>query len=176
MKKRILSLAAAACLILSLAACGGGGGTAEESPSGAPASESPVQASTPAQAETTPAQEDSGSGLASLEDYFNSDDMQSVIASTVEQYEAQGMGVKMYAQGDELRYEFTINDLETTEDDRAVYAETLQAGLEATADTFRSMAAQMKDAVSNNEVIVVVTYLDGAGNELFSQSYSSNDA
>ena len=176
MKKRILSLAAAACLILSLAACGGGGAPAEETPSSAPASESPVQESTPAPAETTPAQDDSGTGLSSLEDYMNSEIMQSTLASTVEQYEAQGMGVNIYAEGDELRYEFTISDLETTEDDRAIYTESLQAGMEATADTFRSMAAQIKAAVTNDEVIVVVTYLDGAGNELLSQSFSSNDA
>ena len=42
MKKRILSLAAASCLLLTLAACGGGDAP-QESPSGAPASEAPVQ-------------------------------------------------------------------------------------------------------------------------------------
>ena len=60
MKKRILSLAAASCLLLILAACGGGDAP-QESPSGAPASEAPVQESAPAQ---------DSSGLPTLEDYF----------------------------------------------------------------------------------------------------------
>ena len=30
--------------------------------------------------------------------------------------------------------------------------------------------------VSNEEVVVVVTFMDGAGNVLYSQSFSSNDA
>ena len=72
MKKRILSLAAASCLLLILAACGGGDAP-QESPSGAPASEAPVQESAPAQ---------DSSGLPTLEDYFNSDAMQELVDAT----------------------------------------------------------------------------------------------
>ena len=82
----------------------------------------------------------------------------------------------MYAEGDELRYVFTMTDVETTEDERAVLAEALKASTEASADSFIDTAKQAKEVVTNDEVIVVVTYMDGAGNELYSQSFSSADA
>lgn len=115
-------------------------------------------------------------GKQSLEDYFNSDAMQKLVSATAEQYEAQGIGVEVYASGDELHYDFTVNGLETTEEDRATYAETLQPVLDESASSFVDTASQIKNAVTNDEVVVVVTYLDGSGNELISQSYSSNDA
>ena len=128
MKKRILSLAAASCLLLILAACGGGDAPQEESPSGAPASEAPVQESAPAQ---------DSSGLPTLEDYFNSDAMQELVDATAAQYGEEGTSAAMYAE---------------------------------------STAAELKSMVSNEEVVVVVTFMDGAGNVLYSQSFSSNDA
>ena len=167
MKKRILSLAAASCLLLILAACGGGDAPQEESPSGAPASEAPVQESAPAQ---------DSSGLPTLEDYFNSDAMQELVDATAAQYGEEGTSAAMYAEGNELRYDFTIDSLETSEEERAVYAEALQSSTEAGADAYRSTAAELKSMVSNEEVVVVVTFLDGAGNVLYSQSFSSNDA
>lgn len=113
----------------------------------------------------------------SLESYLNSDEMQSTLSSTVEQFEAQGMGVEVYAEGDELRYEFTISSLTgLSDDDRALYAETLQAAMDAVSTTFEDIAAQVSDAVSNDSVTVVVTYLDGDGGELFSQSFSPAEA
>lgn len=165
MKKRILSLAAASCLLLTLAACGGD--APQESPSGAPASEAPVQESAPAQ---------DSSGLPTLEDYFNSDAMQELVDATAAQYGEEGTSAAMYAEGNELRYDFTIDSLETSEEERAVYAEALQSSTEAGADAYRSTAAELKSMVSNEEVVVVVTFMDGAGNVLYSQSFSSNDA
>ena len=55
--------------------------------------------------------------------------MQKLVTSSVEQYESQGMELKMYAEGDELHYDLTLTTIETTDDDRSVYAEALEAGL-----------------------------------------------
>lgn len=92
------------------------------------------------------------------------------------QYGEEGTFAAMYAEGNELRYDFTIDSLETSEEERAVYAEALQSSTEAGADAYRSTAAELKSMVSNEEVVVVVTFMDGAGNVLYSQSFSSNDA
>ena len=90
---------------------------------------------------------------------------------------SSGAEQTMYAEGNELRYEFTMTSIgETTEEERAVYAEALKAGMETNADAFQSTADQVKSVVSNDEVVVVVTYLDGAGNVLYTQSFSSSDA
>ena len=112
----------------------------------------------------------SACGKKNLEEYFNTDTMQKLVTSSVEQYESQGMELKMYAEGDELHY-----DLETTDDDRSVYAEALEAGLAETAQTFVDAAKDVQKSVSNETVLVVVTYFDAAGVELASQSFSSAD-
>ena len=75
----------------------------------------------------------SACGKKNLEEYFNTDTMQKLVTSSIEQYESQGMELKMYAEGDELHYDLTLTTIETTDDDRSVYAEALEAGLAETA-------------------------------------------
>ena len=191
MKKsnRVLSLLVVACMVLSLAACGGddaaqGSSSAASVSSGAEqtssASEEEESSEEPAESEESAEAEEPAEpadGSVTLEDFFNSDTMQAVVEATAEQYEAQGISSTMYAEGNELRYEFTMTSIgETTEEERAVYAEALKAGMETNADAFQSTADQVKSVVSNDEVVVVVTYLDGAGNVLYTQSFSSSDA
>lgn len=166
MKKRIVSMAAVVCLALSLSACGGGGDTADNT-----AQETTGQTETSDTADTA----DTAEGM-TLEDYFNSDVMQAMVNAAKEQYSEEGIEAEMYAEGDELRYVFTMTDVETTEDERAVLAEALKASTESSAESFIDTAVQAKEVVTNDEVIVVVTYMDGAGNELYSQSFSSADA
>ena len=117
----------------------------------------------------------SACGKKNLEEYFNTDTMQKLVTSSVEQYESQGMELKMYAEGDELHYDLTLTTIETTDDDRSVYAEALEAGLAETAQTFVDAAKDVQKSVSNETVLVVVTYFDAAGVELASQSFSSAD-
>lgn len=112
-------------------------------------------------------------GKPTLEEYFNSDAMQTLISAAVEQYETQGIGCSVTASGDELRYDFSI-DLETTEEERALYAETLEAQMPADYQEFIDEAKEIKDAVSNETVTVVVTYYDANDNVLYTQSYSSD--
>ena len=114
----------------------------------------------------------SACGKKNLEEYFNTDTMQKLV---VEQYESQGMELKMYAEGDELHYDLTLTTIETTDDDRSMYAEALEAGLAETAQTFVDAAKDVQKSVSNETVLVVVTYFDAAGVELASQSFFSAD-
>lgn len=101
----------------------------------------------------------SACGKKNLEEYFNTDTMQKLVTSSIEQYESQGMELKMYAEGDELHYDLTLTTIETTDDDRSVYAEALEAGLAETAQTFVDAAKDVQKSVSNETVLVVVTYL-----------------
>ena len=86
----------------------------------------------------------SACGKKNLEEYFNTDTMQKLVTSSVEQYESQGMELKMYAEGDELHYDLTLTTIETTDDDRSVYAEALEAGLAETAQTFVDAAKDVQ--------------------------------
>lgn len=91
------------------------------------------------------------------------------------QYEDQGISVKLYAEGDEMHYDFTIDSVVTTEETRPELTEALKAGTEASATSYYelALAKTVKESVSNDVVIVVLTFFDGEGNELYTQSFSS---
>ena len=169
MKKKLISMMAMACLVLSLTACGGNGETAQK-----------TEPETTEQAEGEESTEsaetaDTSDGM-TLEDYFNSAAMQAFIETAKAQYLEEGIESEMYAEGNELRYDFTMSDIETTDEDRSLMSDVLASMTEASADSFIDTAKQAKEVVTNDEVIVVITYYDGAGNELYSQSFSSADA
>lgn len=155
MKKRILSLAVMLCLVFSLAACGGDSGK-----------ESTTQEST----EDTSGSEEG----VTLEDYFNSDAMQALVESTKEQYEEQGITAAMYAEGDELKYDFTVTTMTgLSEEELTAFSDALAASMESAASTFQDTADQAKEVVTNDTVTVVVTYFDGDGNVLYTQSFTA---
>lgn len=162
MKKRLIALLTMMCVAVSLAACGGGA-TQEET-------------SADTTAETTTSEETaSDSDLPSLEESFAADgeEVQTMLDAMQAQYEDQGISVELYAEGDEMHYDFTIDNVVTTEDTRAELTEALKTGTEASAASYYDLAKTVKESVSNDVVIVVLTFLDGEGNELYTQSFSS---
>ena len=157
MKKRLIALLTMMCVAVSLAACGGSA-TQEETTSDTTA-------------ETTTSSDASDSDLPFLEESFAADgeEVQSMLDAMQAQYEDQGISVKLYAEGDEMHYDFTIDNVVATEE----LTEALKAGTEASATSYYELAKTVKDSVSNDVVIVVLTFFDGEGNELYSQSFSS---
>lgn len=149
------------CLAVSLAACGGSA-TQEETTSNTTA-------------ETTTSSDASDSDLPSLVESFAADgeEVQSMLDAMQAQYEDQGISVKLYAEGDEMHYDFTIDSVVTTEETRPELTEALKAGTEASAISYYELAKTVKESVSNDVVIVVLTFFDGEGNELYTQSFSS---
>ncbi len=194
MKKRILSLILAACLILSLSACGSdssaqntseGESTSVEQTTAQESAEKPEEETaqeasdeTSPQSTEKPAEEsaEASSELPTLEDFLNSDMMKATLETAAAQYEEQGYTVQIYAQGDQLHFDFTVTSLpETTEEERAVYAEALETSMASAGEAFGAVASQVKDSVSNEVVDVVITYLDGAGNTIYTVTFSSAD-
>ena len=165
MKKRIFALLTMVCLAVSLAACGGSA-TQEETTSDTTA-------------ETTTSSDASDSDLLSLVEFFAADgeEVQSMLDAMLDamlaQYEDLGISVKLYAEGDEMHYNFTIDSVVTTEETRPELTEALKAGTEASATSYYELAKTVKESVSNDVVIVVLTFFDGEGNELYTQSFSS---
>lgn len=161
MKKRLIALLTMMCVAVSLAACGGSA-TQEETTSDTTA-------------ETTTSEETSGSDLLSLEESFAADgeEVHTMLDSMQAQYEDQGISVKLYAEGDEMHYDFTIDNVVATDETRSELTEALKAGTEASAASYYELAKTVKDSVSNDVVIVVLTFFDGEGNELYTQSFSS---
>lgn len=165
MKKRILSLAVMLCLVFSLAACGG------DSSKESTTQETATEESTTQ--ETTEDTSGSEEGV-TLEDYFNSDAMQALVESTKEQYEEQGITAAMYAEGDELKYDFTVTTMTgLSEEELSAFSDALAASMESAASTFQDTADQAKEVVTNDTVTVVVSYFDGDGNVLYTQSFTA---
>lgn len=190
LKKRLLTLLVAACLLLSLSACGSAPEASsepnasteqtEQTTAEAESSEDTTEpAEQPADAETEEtkeAEETSDTGLPTLEEFMSSDLMQTTLDTAISQYE-EGFEVALYAEGDQLHFDFTVTSLpETTEEERALYADVLKGTMESAGTTFNAVASQVKDSVSNEVVEVVISYLDGAGNVIYSVTYSSADA
>lgn len=174
MKKRILALLSMVCMVVSLAACGSN--TTQE---GTTSGETTGSAGSTVSSEgASVSSETSNSDMPSLEESFATDaeEVQSMLDAVQAQYADQGISVDLYAEGDEMHYDFTIDNLVTTEEDRAAMTEALKAGAEATGETYYSLAASVKESVSNDVVIVVLTFFDSKGNELYTQSFSSADA
>lgn len=153
------------CLVFSLAACGG------DSSKESTTQETATEESTTQ--ETTEDTSGSEEGV-TLEDYFNSDAMQALVESTKEQYEEQGITAAMYAEGDELKYDFTVTTMTgLSEEELAAFSDALAASMESAASTFQDTADQAKEVVTNDTVTVVVTYFDGDGNVLYTQSFTA---
>ena len=170
LKKRLLTLLVAACLLLSLSACGSAPEASsepnasteqtEQTTAEAESSEDTTEpAEQPADAETEDtkeAEETSDSSLPTLEEFMNSDMMKTTIEAAIGQTESEDFTVDLYAEGNQLHFDYTVTSLPET--------------------TFNAVASQVKDSVSNEVVEVVISYLDGAGNVIYSVTYSSADA
>ena len=100
--------------------------------------------------------------------------MQALVESTKEQYEEQGITAAMYAEGDELKYDFTVNTMTgLSEEELTAFSDALAASMESAASTFQDTADQAKEVVTNDTVTVVVSYFDGDGNVLYTQSFTA---
>ena len=122
LKKRLLTLLVAACLLLSLSACGSAPEASsepnasteqtEQTTAEAESSEDTTEpAEQPADAETEEtkeAEETSDSSLPTLEEFMNSDLMQTTLDTAISQYEEEGFEVALYAEGDQLHFDFTV--------------------------------------------------------------------
>lgn len=104
-----------------------------------------------------------------VEDFVNSDIMQSQLESQLASLEESGIKCEVTADGDKLIYNYTVTD-------EAVAAvmdkETLDASLTSMADTFKGVAAMIPTAVEDVEnPVVVVRYLDNTGAEITSMEF-----
>ena len=97
MKLRFTALALLACFSLGLTACGGNGGGSGSQTSSATEVSTETSAADASAGEA--ASEESSEGM-TLEDYFNSEEMQAVLQAVIDSYGEQGVKAEMYAEGD----------------------------------------------------------------------------
>lgn len=173
MKLRFIALGLLACLSLGLTACGRDGG--DSGSQAASVTETSTETSAADASDGEGSSEEVSEGM-TLEDYFNSEEMQAVIQAAIESYGDQGVKAEMYAEGDNLMYNFTMEDITLTDEEIASYSETLKESTAASADQYRQTASQAKDVVTNDEVNVVLTFMDAEGKVIYTETFSSADA
>lgn len=181
--KRIAAALCAVCIALSLAACGerdtestdGASRNAEisstESASASADSESAdVSSETEANSEDESTDAPTGK-FATLEDFINSDLMKSQMDTQNESLEGSGLKAALKAEGSTLIYLFTVEDDAMAELLKS-NTESIQSSLDSQASAFEAIARSLIAAVEEIvNPIVVVRYVDNAGEEIFSQEF-----
>ena len=181
--KRIAAALCAVCITLSLAACGeqdtestDGASRNTEISSTESASASADSESADVSSETEANSEDESTDaptgkFATLEDFINSDLMKSQMDTQNESLEGSGLKAALKAEGSTLIYLFTVEDDAMAELLKS-NTESIQSSLDSQASAFEAIAKSLIAAVEEIEnPIVVVRYVDNAGEEIFSQEF-----
>lgn len=181
--KRIAAALCAVCIALSLAACGeqdtestGDVSRNTEISSTESASASADSESADVSSETEANSEDESTDaptgkFATLEDFINSDLMKSQMDTQNESLEGSGLKAALKAEGSTLIYLFTVEDDAMAELLKS-NTESIQSSLDSQASAFEAIARSLIAAVEEIEnPIVVVRYVDNAGEEIFSQEF-----
>lgn len=176
MKKKTLRLLVCTALTvvaLSFNACGDGKESKDTSEDSTSVSESVVDDSkTDSTSESTDDDSNSLAGLGkydSVADYVNSDLIQNQISSIKESLAESGMDMEVTGEDNKLIYTYTYSELTQVDG----MADALASGLDAQADTFKSVAKSLKAAVDEENPVVVVRYMDANGDEIYSQEFTA---
>ena len=111
----------------------------------------------------------SGKKYSSMEDYVNSEEVQSQLSSALADAESQGMKMEIKGEGNKFIYAYTFAEGVETEG----MADALKEGISAQASTFETIATTLKGVVSGDNPVVVVQYLASDGTEIYSQEFSA---
>ncbi len=184
MKRNLIRLAAAAlsaACLLSLSACSGknddkGSSSSASASSAATSSGVSGLGSSSAGTPASSAAELAASGkFATVEEFVNSDVMQSQFESMKSSLEGDsGVTVDLTGEGNKLVYIFTYVDLDDVEDIDAL-SEALEASIDQLASTFQGVAAALKDAVEEENPVVVVRYAAPDGTLLLDHEFTAEE-
>lgn len=165
---RVIACGIVAILLFAFAAC-----NKEENPSSSPAA-SPSSVGEPAgddEQEPDDSSKPSATGkFSSIAEFLASDAMQQQLDTAMDSVEGEGMEISVTAEGNKLIYSYTYK----IDMDFSGAAELLEEGLEAEADTFQSIASKIKLAVDVEDPVVVVTYLDNNGDEIYTAEFTED--
>lgn len=166
---RIFVCGIAATLLLTLTAC-----NSDENPS--TASSSPVVS---AAEEGTSSEEEQDSGASqtgatgkyeTIAAFLESDEMQQQLESVKSSLEGQDLNVSVTAEDNKLIYAYTY----TVDIDTATAATLLEEGVKEQSSVFETVVSSLKLAVDVENPIVVVTYLDKDGNEIYTAEFTED--
>ena len=106
---------------------------------------------------------------ATIQEFVDSDMMQSQLESVVSQAEASGMKFDIYGDGNKLVYAYTFSE----DIDASGMGDALKEALNEQADTFKGVAKSIPAAVDIDSAVVVVKYLNHDGTEICSEEFTA---
>ncbi|MBS6195756.1 MAG: DUF4854 domain-containing protein [Clostridiales bacterium] len=199
MKKKsvkVLFCSALLAMALVVSACGGKDDKAaestptpteeakEEEPTEEPTQE-PTEAPTEAPAEDAaadtqedggriPAAEEDGSAssvvkFATIEEFVASDELQSQLETMKSAFADSGIDISISGEGNKLIYTYTYQEVENMDG----LAEQLAEGMSAQTETFKMVADSITAAVDVENPVVVVTYVDCNGEEIYTEEFTA---
>lgn len=114
----------------------------------------------------------SGKPFDSVEDYIQSDIIQSEIESANESTDELNMEV--LADGDTLIYQYTYSETITDEEELDFYRETFETTLAESESTFVAVADSLYDVVDVKEPSVKVRYLNADGSLIYETEFKAS--
>ena len=106
-----------------------------------------------------------------VQDYIESDAFKTEMETVKEQFEGQGISVEVSAKDNALIYSYTLEQ-ELSEEDLALYQQTLEASASTLDVTLKQVYDEMVKAVTDDSsVSVTMEYKDAAGTEIATFTY-----
>ncbi len=106
---------------------------------------------------------------ATIQEFVESDAMQSQLESVTSQAEASGMKFDIYGEGNKLVYAYTFSE----DVDVSGMGDALKEALNEQADTFKGVAKSIPLAVDVDSATVVVKYINHDGTEICSEEFTA---
>ena len=114
-----------------------------------------------------------GNKDATLEEYFQTDEMQEIIQEAKDSVEGTGMSIELLAEGNTLIYEYTFEEDSFGDSMLDAVKDQLVSGLESSASTFEGIASDLNEELKVDNSTVIVRYLYN-GETLAESEYSAN--
>lgn len=109
----------------------------------------------------------------SVEEFVNSEELQTQLTSLKETLTGSGMGIEIKAEGDTLVYEYTYDELTTDDTTLSDMKTQLDTALEQQAATFQAVATELKNSTGAKDPVVKIVYIDAAGKEITSKEFKA---
>ena len=108
-----------------------------------------------------------------VEEYVNSDELQSQLAELKSSLSESGMSIDIKAEGNALIYVYTYETIAKADFDDSM-VQTLETGLDDQADTFKEVANSLKEATNDANPVVKIQYVSSDGSVIVQKEYTAD--
>lgn len=108
-------------------------------------------------------------GNNSLEDYINSEEVQSQLSTLEKSLEGSGMNIKISAKDNKMVYTYTYENMEKSDK----LTQQHEAAMQAQDSTFQATADKIKSEVGVDSASVVIEYVDKNGEMIYTKEYTA---